>query len=141
MTQDYESSRRIAWISIFFSSAFFISIKRDSTSANGYVDFKYIFHLKERFNNFPLLEFHKNYVLQKQYPNICRHTIFMASLCSSTYYVWAGVLQNNHVKCLMKSWITDNHLESLFQIDTSVTMLDFGNAVCEKQCQIFHQHL
>jgi len=69
-----------------------------------------------------------------------KDTVIMTSVhCSACLYkqMFSRV---KDMKCLMKSRITDSHLESLLCFSTSSIMPDIGYLVREEWCQVWHQH-
>jgi len=63
----------------------------------------------------------------------------MASVHSSKCMCKQMFSRVKDVKCLMKSRITDSHLESLPCFSVSSIMPDIGYLVCEEWCQVWLQ--
>jgi hypothetical protein len=91
-----------------------------------------------KFNNFSLLDFYKNYVSQEKYRGIHRDAVFMTSLFGSTYLCEKVFTRMKHVNCTTRLRIMDRHLDSSLRVSTSSITPDIGSLVREKQYQAPH---
>ncbi|KAJ8885614.1 hypothetical protein PR048_011812 [Dryococelus australis] len=101
------------------------------------VDLQCASDLKDKFNNFSLLDFYKKYVLQETYPRIHKLAILM-TLFGSTYLYDQVFSRIKHVNCTSRSRITAGHLESSLHFATSSIIPDIGKLIGGKQCQVSH---
>lgn len=102
------------------------------------IDFQCSSDLREKFKDFPLLEFYKKYVSKEKYQRIDRLAVFMTSLFGSTYLYEQVFSRMNHVKSPVRSLISDSHMENSLRIATSSTSPNIAKLVREKQCQTSH---
>ena len=75
--------------------------------------------LREKFKDFPLLEFYKKYVSKEKYQRIHRLAVFVTSLFGSTYLSEQVFSRMNHVKSPVRSLLSDSHMENSLRIATS----------------------
>ena len=94
--------------------------------------------LREKFKDFPLLEFYKKYVSKEKYQRIHRLAVFVTSLFGSTYLCEQVFSRMNHVKSPVRSLLSDSHMENSLQIATSSILPNIAKLVREKQCQTSH---
>ena len=83
------------------------------------IDFQSSSDLKEKFNNFSLLDFYKTYVSKEKYQRIYGLAVFMTSLFGITYLCEQVFSRMNHVKSPVRSLISVIHIESSLCIATS----------------------
>ena len=117
------------------------SVKIEEVPENLQMEFIYFQSspdLKEKFNNFLLLDFYKTYVSKEKYQRIHRLAVFITSLFGSTYLCEQVFSRMNHVKSPVRSLISDSHMESSLRIATSSIAPDIVKLVREKQCQTSH---
>ena len=103
-----------------------------------FIDFQSSSDLKEKFNNFSLLDFYKTYVSKEKYQRIHRLAVFMTLLFGNTYLCKQAFSRMNHVKSPVRSLISDSHMESSLCIATSSIAPDIAKLVRENQCQTSH---
>ena len=94
--------------------------------------------LREKFKDFPLLDFYKKYVSKEKYQKIHRLAVFVTSLFGSTYLCEQVFSQMNHVKSPVRLLLSDSHMESSLWIATSSILPNIAKLVREKQCQTSH---
>ena len=94
--------------------------------------------LREKFKDFPLLEFYKKYVSKEKYQRIHRLAVFVTSLFVSTYLYEQVFSRMNHVKSPVRSLLSDSHVENSLRIATSSILPNIAKLVREKQCQTSH---
>ena len=94
--------------------------------------------LREKFKDFPLLEFYKKYVSKEKYQRIHRLAVFVTSLFGSTYLCEQVFSRMNHVKSPVRSLLSDSHMENSLRIATSSILPNIAKLVREKQCQTSH---
>ena len=94
--------------------------------------------LREKFKDFPLLEFYKKYVSKEKYQRIHRLAVFVTSLFGSTYLCEQVFSRMNHVKFPVRSLLSDSHIENSLRIATSSILPNIAKLVREKQCQTSH---
>ena len=102
-----------------------------------FIDFQSSSDLKEKFNNFSLLDFYKTYVSRERYQRINSLVVFMTSSFGNTYLCEQVFSRMNHVK-FVRSPISDSHMERPLRVATSSIAPDIAKLVTEKQCQISH---
>jgi hypothetical protein len=83
-------------------------------------------------------------LVQLKLQRVCKQSddFLMTSVHSSTCLCkqMFSRVKDVKVKCLMKSRITDSHLESLLCFSLSSIIPDIGYLVCGEWCQVWHQH-
>jgi len=94
--------------------------------------------LREKFKDFPLLEFYKKYVSKEKYQRIHRLAVFVTSLFGSTYLCEQVFSRVSHVKSFVRSLLPDSHMENSLRIATSSISPNIAKLVGEKQCQTSH---
>ena len=102
-----------------------------------YIDLQCSSDLREKFKDFPLLEFYKN-VSKEKYQRIHRLAVFVTLLFGSTYLCEQVFSRMNHVNSPVRSLLSDSHMENSLRIATSSILPNIAKLVREKQCQTSH---
>ena len=97
------------------------------------IDLQCLSDLREKFKDFPLLEFYEKYVSKEKYQRIHRLAVFVTSLFGSTYLCEQVFSRMNHVKSPVRSLLSDSHMENSLRIATSSILPNIA-----KQCQNSH---
>ena len=84
-----------------------------------FVDFQCSYDLKEKFNNFSLLEFYKKFVSKEKYQRIHTLAVYMSSLFDTTYLCEQDFSRMYYAKSSLASLTSDRHMENSLRIATS----------------------
>jgi len=76
--------------------------------------------LKVKYNSMPLLEFYRTHVTSKNFPNLRKHAINLASLFGSTYLCEQFFSKMKHAKSNLRTTITDKNLSNQLHVATTI---------------------